>query len=252
MNMFRPGRKGALWYIGCVLSLAFLCVWEYFTIAMGAPWFFPLIGGVMLCGEALELAGALLARRRAKGAEEARDEAEPLARARALADGAMRLMALLFLLAWTCSTTYIALTTQTSPLIWLFPAAGLVMLAAFIATGGALRGGGGEPPRARSLRAMMPGLLLALLGLMLAALCLTLAVPAGAPWAVCLVPFAVAAVGVAAAIVNARKASKNDTADGAPRTCPRCEATVPAGESVCPRCGKRVRAGKTREMDAGT
>ena len=252
MNMFRPGRKGALWYIGCVLSLVFLCAWEYFTIAMGAPWFFPLIGGVMLCGEALELAGALLARRRAKGAEEARDEAEPLARARALAAAAMRLVVLLCLLAWTGATTYIALTTQTSPLIWLFPAAGLVMLAAFIATGGALRGGGGEPPRARSLRAMMPGLLLALLGLMLAALCLTLAMPAGAPWAACLVPFAVAAVGVAAAIVNARKASKNDTADGAPRTCPRCEATVPAGESVCPRCGKRVRAGKTRETDAGT
>ena len=250
MNMFRPGRKGALWYIGCVLSLVFLCAWEYFTIAMGAPWFFPLIGGVMLCGEALELAGALLARRRAKGAEEARDEAEPLARARALAAAAMRLVVLLYLLAWTGATTYIALTTQTSPLIWLFPAAGLVMLAFFIATGGALRGGGGEPPRARSLRAMMPGLLLALLGLMLAALCLTLAVPAGAPWAVCLVPFAVAAVGVAAAIVNARKASKNDTADGAPRTCPRCEATVPAGESVCPRCGKRVRAGKLKDKGA--
>ena len=162
----------------------------------------------------------------------------------------MRLVVLLCLLAWTCSTTYIALTTQTSPLIWLFPAAGLVMLAAFIATGGALRGGGGEPPRARSLRAMMPGLLLAFLGLMLAALCLTLAVPAGAPWAVCLVPFAVAAVGVAAAIVNARKASKNDAADGAPRTCPRCEATVPAGESVCPRCGKRVRAGKWKDKGA--
>ena len=222
---------------------------------MGAPWFFPLFGGALLCGEALELAGALLARRRAKGvegAQEAQDETEPLARQRALADSAMRLMALLFLLVWTGLATYAALTAHISPLVWLFPAAGLVMLAAFIATGGALRGGGGEPPRARSLRAMMPGLLLALLGLMLAALCLTLAVPAGAPWAVCLVPFAVAAVGVAAAIVNARKASKNDTADGAPRTCPRCEATVPAGESVCPRCGKRVRAGKTREMDAGT
>ena len=48
MNMYRPERKGALWYTGCVLSLVFLCVWEYFTIAMGAPWFFPLIGGVML------------------------------------------------------------------------------------------------------------------------------------------------------------------------------------------------------------
>ena len=150
VNMFRPGRKGALWYIGCVLSLVFLCAWEYFTIAMGAPWFFPLIGGVMLCGEALELAGALLARRRAKGAEEARDEAEPLARARALAAAAMRLVVLLCLLAWTGATTYIALTVQTSPLIWFFPAAGLVMLAFFIATGGALRGGGGEPPRARS------------------------------------------------------------------------------------------------------
>ena len=41
-------------------------------------------------------------------------------------------------------------------------------------------------------------------------------------------------------------------ADDLPRTCPRCETTVPAGESVCPRCGKRVRAGKTRETDAGT
>ena len=222
---------------------------------MGAPWFFPLFGGALLCGEALELAGALLARRRAKGvegAQEAQDETEPLARQRALADSAMRLMALLFLLVWTGLATYAALTAHISPLVWLFPAAGLVMLAAFIATGGALRSGGGQPPRARSLRAMMPGLLLALLGLMLAALCLTLAVPAGAPWAVCLVPFAVAAVGVAAAIVNARKASKNDAADALPRTCPRCEATVPAGESVCPRCGKRVRAGRTREMDAGT
>ena len=65
-------------------------------------------------------------------------------------------------------------------------------------------------------------------------------------------PFAVAAVGVASAIANARKASKNDAADALPRTCPRCEATVPAGESICPRCGKRVRAGRTREMDAGT
>ena len=251
--MFRPGRKGALWYIGCVLSLVFLCAWEYFTIAMGAPWFFPLIGGVMLCGEALELAGALLARRRAKGAEEARDEAEPLARARALAAAAMRLVVLLCLLAWTGATTYIALTVQTSPLIWFFPAAGLVMLAFFIATGGALRGGGGEPPRARSLRAMMPGLLLALLGLMLAALCLTLAVPAGAPWAVCLVPLR-RRRGRRCPRPSSMPAKhpKTTRRTARPRTCPRCEATVPAGESVCPRCGKRVRAGKTRETDAGT
>lgn len=268
MKAFRSGRKGALWYIGCVLSLAFLCVWEYFTIAMGAPWFFPLIGGVMLCGEALELAAALLARRRAKGAEGARDEAEPLARARALADGAMRLMALLFLLAWTSSTTYIALTTQTSPLIWLFPAAGLVMLAFFIATGGALRGGGGwisapwalrkrkpdgdapDGGGARALRAMMPGLLLALLGLMFFIVWLTVIMPEGVPWATCLTPFAVAAVGVASAIANARKASRNDAADALPRTCPRCEATVPAGERICPRCGKRVRAGKWKDKGA--
>ena len=254
MKVLRPGREGSpLWYIGCVLSLVFLCAWEYFTIAMGAPWFFPLFGGVLLCREALELAGALLARRRAKGAEEARDEAEPLARASARA----------------CRWRDAANGAFVPARVDLFDdlhrpdradlAAHLALsrrrpchAGFFIATGGALRGGGGEPPRARSLRAMMPGLLLALLGLMLAALCLTLAVPAGAPWAVCLVPFAVAAVGVAAAIVNARKASKNDTADGAPRTCPRCEATVPAGESVCPRCGKRVRAGKTRETDAGT
>ena len=121
MKAFRSGRKGALWYIGCVLSLIFLCAWEYFTIAMGAPWFFPLIGGVMLCAEALELAAALLARRRVNGAEEARDEAEPLARARALAAAAMRLVVLLFLLAWTGATTYLALTAQTSPLIWFFP-----------------------------------------------------------------------------------------------------------------------------------
>ena len=143
------------------------------------------------------------------------------------------------------------------------------MLAVFIATGGALRGEGeratalwapqkgrpagdapdgegGQPPHARSLRAMMPDLLLALLGLMFAALWLTLAVPAGAPWAACLASFAVAAAGVVAAIVNARKASAKDAADGAPCACPRCEAIVPAGESVCPCCGKRVRAGKAK------
>ena len=122
---------------------------------MGAPWFFPLFGGALLCGEALELAGALLARRRAKGvegAQEAQDETEPLARQRALADSAMRLMALLFLLVWTGLATYAALTAHISPVIWLFPAAGLVMLAAFVATGGALRGGGGQPPRAQSAR----------------------------------------------------------------------------------------------------
>ena len=93
---------------------------------------------------------------------------------------------------------------------------------------------------------MMPDLLLALLGLMFAALWLTLAVPAGAPWAACLASFAVAAAGVVAAIVNARKASAKDAADGAPCACPRCEAIVPAGESVCPCCGKRVRAGKAK------
>ena len=274
MKAFRPEREGSpLWYIGCVLSLVFLCAWEYFTIAMGAPWFFPLFGGVLLCGEALELAGALLARRRAKdaeGAREAQDETEPLARARALANGAMRLMALLCLLVWTGVATYAALTARISPAVWLFPAAGLVMLAAFVATGGALRGEGGwtsapcasrkgkpdgdapdgeggqPPPRARSLRAMMPGLLLALLGLMFAVVWLAVVMPEGVPWATCLTPFAVAAVGVASAIANARKASKNDAADALPRTCPRCEATVPAGESVCPRCGKRVRAGKTK------
>ena len=151
MKVFRPGREGSpLWYIGCVLSLVFLCAWEYFTIAMGAPWFFPLFGGVMLCWEALELAGALLARRRAKGAEEARDEAEPLARARALAAAAMRLVVLLCLLAWTGATTYIALTVQTSPLIWFFPAAGLVMLA-FSSPLGARCGAGAESRRAHAV-----------------------------------------------------------------------------------------------------
>ena len=33
-------------------------------------------------------------------------------------------------------------------------------------------------------------------------------------------------------------------------TCPRCEATGPAGESVCPRCGKRGRAGKWEDKGA--
>ena len=105
----------------------------------------------MLCAEALELAGALLARRRANGAEEARDEAEPLApsasacRCRDAAGGA------LCLLAWTGATTYIALTAQTSPLIWFFPAVGLVMLAFFIATGGAPAGRGRKDIRAMGL-----------------------------------------------------------------------------------------------------
>ena len=113
--------------------------------------------------------------------------------------------------------------------------------------GAAPDGRGGQPPRARVLRAMMPGLLLALLGLMFVIVWLAMVVPEGVPWATCLTPFGVAAVGgVASAIANARKASKNDAADDLPRTCPRCEATVPAGESVCPRCGKRVRAGKAK------
>ena len=86
---------------------------EYFTIAMGAPWFFPLIGGVMLCGEALELARCVAGKAARERREEARDEAEPLARARALAAAAMRLVVLLCLLAWTGATTYIALTVQT-------------------------------------------------------------------------------------------------------------------------------------------
>ena len=109
---------------------------------------------------------------------------------------------------------------------------------------------GGQPPRARVLRAMMPGLLLALLGLMFAIVWLTVVMPEGVPWVTCLVPFAVAAVGVASAIANARKASRNDAADALPRTCPRCEATVPAGENICPRCGKRVRAGKWKDKGA--
>ena len=42
-------------------------------------------------------------------------------------------MMLLFLLAWTGIATYAALTAHISPAVWLFPAAGLVMLAVFIA-----------------------------------------------------------------------------------------------------------------------
>ena len=244
----------------CVLSLVFLCAWEYCTIVMGAPWFFPLFGGALLCGEKRWSLPVRCwqggARKAWKRAQEAQDETEPLARQRALADSAMRLMALLFLLVWTGLATYAALTAHISPVIWLFPAAGLVMLAAFVATGGALRGGGGQPPRAQSARDDARPAPCPLLGLMLAALCLTLAVPAGAPWATCLVPFAVAAVGVAAAIVNARKHPKTTrrtarrapqrTARAARRRCRREKASARAAGSGC---GRERREKRTREPE---
>ncbi len=56
---------------------------------MSAPWFFPLFGGVLLCGEALELAGALLEKRRAKDAKGAREARTKRNRSRARARSPM-------------------------------------------------------------------------------------------------------------------------------------------------------------------
>ena len=61
----------------------------------------------------------------------------------------------------------------------------------------------------------MPDLLFACVGVLFAVVWLTVAVPAGAPWAACLVCAGIIAVGVARAVYNIRKFSaQRADADG--------------------------------------
>ena len=261
MNMFRPGRKGALWYIGCVLSLVFLCVWEYFTIAMGAPWFFPLFGGVLLAKVASDFVRGLRMRRHAEDAEE---EAQEKARLHGLPVTAVKAVWAAILVSGSFLLVILfagalnaALNSKGSWAIWMFPALVLCMLGDLISLACLVLHnlpGKKRPQRDPTSEIRWPifcfGLCFAIVGSIFIAAYLTTAVPQGQPWTTCLIAVPHVAFGVAFAVSAVRKPSKDaPEGDALPRTCPRCEATVPAGERICPCCGKRVRAGKAK---AGT
>ena len=263
MKVFRPGREGSpLWYTGCVLSLVFLCAWEYFTIAMGAPWFFPLFGGVLLAKVASDFVRGLRMRRRAEDAEEeAQEKAQlhelPVTVVKALL-AAILVPGSFLLVILFAGALNAALNSKGSWAFWMFPALVLCMLGGLISLACiVLRSlpGKKRPRRDPASEIRWPlfcfGLCFAISGSFFIAAYLTAAVPQGQPWSPCLFAVPHVAIGVAFAISAVRKPS-TDAADALPRTCPRCEAAVPTGESVCPRCGKRVRAGKARETDAGT
>ena len=270
MKAFRSGRKGALWYIGCVLSLAFLCVWEYFTIAMGAPWFFPLFGGVLLVKVASDFVRGMRMRRRARDAEEeAQPDAEEEARETVRLHGvpvivvkavwaAILVPGSFLLVILFAGALNVALDRKGAWAVWMFPALALCMLGGLISLACiVLRSlpGKKRPRRDPASEIRWPlfcfGLCFAIVGSIFIAAYLTTAVPQGQPWATCLIAVPHVAVGVAFAVSAVRKPSKDaPEGDALPRTCPRCEATVPAGERICPRCGKRVRAGKWKDKGA--
>ena len=261
MKVFRPGRDGSpLWYIGCVLSFIFLCAWEYFTIAMGAPWFFPLFGGVLLAKVASDFVRGMRMRRRAGDAEEEAQETVRLhgvpvivvkaVWATILVSGSFLLV---ILFAGALNT---ALDRKGAWTVWMFPALALCMLGGLISLACiVLRSlpGKKRPRRDPASEIRWPlfcfGLCFAISGSFFIAAYLAAAVPQGQPWSPCLFAVPHVAIGVAFAISAVRKPS-TDAADALPRTCPRCEATVPAGENICPRCGKRVRAGKWKDKGA--
>lgn len=262
MKAFRPGRDGSpLWYTGCVLSFIFLCAWEYFTIAMGAPWFFPLFGGVLLAKVASDFVRGLRMRRRAGDAEE---EAQEKARLHGLPASVVKavwaailVLGSFLLVILFAGALNAALNSKGSWAIWMFPALVLCMLGGHISLACiVLRSlpGKKRPRRDPASEIRWPlfcfGLCFAISGSFFIAAYLTAAVPQGQPWSPCLFAVPHVAVGVASAVSAVRKPSKDaPEGEALPRTCPRCEATVPAGERICPRCGKRVRAGKAK---AGT
>ena len=141
--------------------------------------------------------------------------------------------------------------------VWMFPALALCMLGGHISLACIvlrILPGKKRPRRDPTSEIRWPlfcfGLCFAISGSFFIAAYLAAAVPQGQPWSPCLFAVPHVAIGVAFAISAVRKPSKDaPEGDALPRTCPRCEATVPAGERICPRCGKRVRAGKAK---AGT
>ena len=147
--MFRPGREGSpLWYIGCVLSLVFLCAWEYFTIAMGAPWFFPLFGGVLLAKVASDFVRGLRTRRHAEDAEEeaqpdAEEEAQETARLHGLPASVVKAVWAAILVSGSFLLVILfagalnaALDSKGAWAVWMFPALVLCMLGGHISLAG--------------------------------------------------------------------------------------------------------------------
>ena len=261
MNMLRSGRKGALWFFLHILSILFLSALEFCTIATGGHWLVTLTGGVLLAKVASDFVRGVRMRRRAGDAEE---DAQEKARLHGLpvtvvkAVWAAILVSGFFLLVTLfAGALNAALEPKGSWAIGMFPALVLCMLGGLISLACiVLRSlpGKKRPRRDPTSEIRWPlfcfGLCFAIGGSIFIAAYLTTAVPQGQPWATCLIAVPHVAVGVAFAVSAVRKPSKDaPEGDALPRTCPRCEATVPAGESVCPRCGKRVRAGKAK---AGT
>lgn len=269
MSRLRSGRRGVLWFFLHILSILFLSAWEFCTIATGAHWSLTLFGGVLLAKVASDFVRGLRTRRHAEDAEEeaqpdAEEEAQEKARLHGLPASVVKAVWAAILVSGSFLLVILfagalnaALNSKGSWAIWMFPALVLCMLGGHISLACiVLRSlpGKKRPRRDPASEIRWPlfcfGLCFAISGSFFIAAYLTAAVPQGQPWSPCLFAVPHVAIGVAFAISAVRKPSKDaPEGDALPRTCPRCEATVPAGERICPRCGKRVRAGKA---DAGT
>ena len=262
MKILRSGRKGVLWFFLHILSILFLSAWVLYTISTGAHWFLTLFGGVLLAKVASDFVRGLRMRRRAEDAEEeAQEKAQlhglPVTVVKALL-AAILVPGFFLLVILSAGALNAALDSKASWAIWIFPVIVLCMLGGLISLACiVLRSFQGKkrPQRGSTSEIRWPifcfGLCFAIAGGFCIAAYLTAAVPQGQPWSPCLFAVPHVAIGVAFAISAVRKPSKDaPEGDALPRTCPRCEATVPAGENICPRCGKRVRAGKWKDKGA--
>ena len=218
MKQIRPGREGSrIWLLCHSVSILFLCFWVYWTIRLQAPWLFPLFGGVALCKAIMDFAAALRRRKMRSPSDGTEDNAGTFARVRFFSDTAYLMSVAVFLTLWEGAALYIALTSEPSPLAWFFPIPGLFMMLMcapqFVAHFRARPGK--TPPKPSLLVIVLPDLLFACVGVLFAVVWLTVAVPAGAPWAACLVCAGIIAVGVARAVYNIRKFSaQRADADG--------------------------------------
>ncbi len=258
MKILRPGRKGVLWFFLHILSILFLSAWVLYTISTGAHWFLTLFGGVLLAKVASDFVRGLRMRRRAEDAEE---EAQEKARLHGLPASVVKAVWAAILVSGSFLLVILfagalnaALNSKGSWAVWIFPVIVLCMLGGLISLACiVLRGlpGKKRPQRDPTSEIRWPifcfGICFAIVGSIFIAAYLTTAVPQGQPWTTCLIAVPHVAVGVASAVSAVRKPSRDaPEGDALPRTCPRCEATVPVGARVCPRCGKRVRAGKAK------
>ena len=267
MKTLRSGRKGALWFFLHILSILFLSAWEFCTIATGAHWSLTLFGGVLLAKVASDFVRGMRMRRRAGDAEEeaqpdAEEEAQETVRLHGVpvivvkaAWAAILVSGSFLLVILFAGALNVALDRKGAWTVWVFPALALCMLGGLISLACIvlrILPGKKRPRRDPASEIRWPlfcfGLCFAISGSFFIAAYLAAAVPQGQPWSPCLFAVPHVAIGVAFAISAVRKPSKDaPEGEALPRTCPRCEATVPAGERICPRCGKRVRAGKADE-----